>query len=38
MRRPSWRDYERAQPRALTESERAALAGGNAAFLLGEPG
>jgi predicted TIM-barrel fold metal-dependent hydrolase len=38
MRRPSWDDYQRAQPRPLSEAERAALSGGNAAFLIGEPG
>ncbi len=36
MRVPSFRAYERVQPRPLSESERLALAGGNAAFLLGE--
>ncbi len=32
---PSWLEYERLQPRPLTDSERNALSGGNAEFLLG---
>lgn len=32
---PSWAAYERVQPRPLSESERRALSGGNAEFLLG---
>ena len=36
MKRPSWADYLAVQPRVLDEGERAALGGGNAAFLLGD--
>ena len=36
MLRPAWQDYLAAQPRPLSEAERDALGGGNAAFLLGE--
>jgi predicted TIM-barrel fold metal-dependent hydrolase len=36
MKHPSFRDYLRVQPRALSEPEKDALGGGNAAFLLGE--
>jgi predicted TIM-barrel fold metal-dependent hydrolase len=35
MATPSWREYESMQPRALGPGEREALAGTNAAFLLG---
>lgn len=35
MAKPDFREYERMQPRTLDASEREALAGGNAAFLLG---
>ena len=35
MVKPSWADYEAMQARPLTDEERAALRGGNAAFLLG---
>lgn len=35
MPEPSWTDFLRVQPTPLDEAQRAALAGGNAAFLLG---
>ena len=35
MARPDFREYERIQPKRLDAGARAALAGGNAAFLLG---
>jgi len=34
MSQPSWPKYQRAQPRALSDDEANALAGGNAEFLL----
>jgi predicted TIM-barrel fold metal-dependent hydrolase len=37
MAAPSFAEYERLQPRTLDPAERTALAGGNAAFLLGLP-
>jgi predicted TIM-barrel fold metal-dependent hydrolase len=37
MRRPSWSEYAKVQPTELSDAGRDALAGGNAAFLLGEP-
>jgi predicted TIM-barrel fold metal-dependent hydrolase len=38
MKRPSWRDYLRVQPRELGDAERESLGGGNAEFLLGLAG
>jgi predicted TIM-barrel fold metal-dependent hydrolase len=38
MAEPSFAAYEKVQPRPLAEAERRALAGGNAAFLLGLDG
>lgn len=37
MLRPSWADYAKVQPADLSDASRDALAGDNAAFLLGEP-
>ena len=36
MSDPSWAEYQTFQPRPLTEPQKRALGGGNAAFLLGE--